>query len=111
MATVDVEVNGHSYVLGCADGQEAQLRKLAQSFDGTVREVADQVGAVGELRLVLMAALIQADELADARERVRRLQGELGAARDSLGRVETRGAAALDAAARRIEELSERLGA
>ena len=110
MATVDVTVNGQSYALGCADGQEAQIRKLAEGVDGTVRTVAEQVGSIGEARIMLMAALVQADELADARDRVRRLQAEVGAARELLGKVETRAAAALDAAARRVEELSGKVG-
>ena len=67
MATVTVEVNGRTYPVGCADGQEARVTQLAQEFDSKVSQVADQVGQVGDLKLFLMGALMLADELSEAR--------------------------------------------
>ena len=67
MATVTVEVNGRPYAVGCADGQEERVVARARQFDQHVREVAGSVGHVGDLRLVLMAALLLADELHEAR--------------------------------------------
>lgn len=67
MATVTVEVNGRPYAVGCADGQEDRVRMLAGQFDAHVRDVAAQVGHVGDIRLFLMAALLLADELYEAR--------------------------------------------
>jgi cell division protein ZapA len=67
MATVTVEVNGRPYAVGCADGQEERVRMLARHFDDHVRSVATEVGHVGDIRLFLMAALLLADELHEAR--------------------------------------------
>ena len=67
MATVTVDINGRPYAVGCADGQEDRVRLLARQFDNNVRQVAGDVGHVGDLRLFLMAALILADELHEAR--------------------------------------------
>ena len=67
MATVTVEINGRSYAVGCADGQEERVRILAKQFDGHVRQVSGEVGHVGELRLFLMAGLMLADELHEVR--------------------------------------------
>lgn len=67
MATVTVEVNGRSYPVGCADGQEARVTTLANEFASRVAQVADQVGQVGDLKLFLMGALMLADELSEAR--------------------------------------------
>lgn len=67
MATVSVEVNGRSYPIGCADGQEERVRILGREFDSQVRAVADDVGQVGDLRLFLMAALMLSDQLHEAR--------------------------------------------
>ncbi|OGN49785.1 MAG: cell division protein ZapA [Caulobacterales bacterium RIFOXYB1_FULL_67_16] len=67
MATVTVEVNGRPYAVGCADGQEERVRILAKQFDNQVRQVAQDVGHVGDLRLFLMSALILSDELHEAR--------------------------------------------
>lgn len=110
MAAVTVEINGQSYAIGCLDGQERRLQELARGFDRTVRQVAEEVGSVGDMRLTLMAALVVADELADARAAAARAQEELRRARDQLARSEARAATALDAAARRVEELAQKLG-
>ena len=67
MATVTVEINGRPYAVGCADGQEERVRILAKQFDGQVRQVASEVGQVGDIRLFLMAALLLADELHEVR--------------------------------------------
>jgi cell division protein ZapA len=67
MATVTVEINGRPYAVGCADGQEERVRILAKQFDGHVRQVAGEVGHVGDIRLFLMAGLMLADELHEAR--------------------------------------------
>ncbi|MGV8929468.1 MAG: cell division protein ZapA [Brevundimonas sp.] len=67
MATVTVEINGRPYAVGCADGQEDRVRTLATQFDGHVRQVAGEVGHVGDIRLFLMAGLMLADELHEAR--------------------------------------------
>ena len=67
MATVTVEINGRPYAVGCADGQEERVRILAKQFDGHVRQVAGEVGHVGDIRLFLMAGLILADEVHEAR--------------------------------------------
>ncbi|MBX9616190.1 MAG: cell division protein ZapA [Caulobacteraceae bacterium] len=67
MATVTVEINGRPYAVGCADGQEERVRILAKQFDTHVRQVAADVGHVGDIRLFLMAALVLADELHEVR--------------------------------------------
>lgn len=110
MASITVEVNGRPYVVGCEDGQEAHVQALARAFDRQVRDVALQVGQVGDLRLFLMASLLVADEVADARART--ADGEVRAAKAqaALAEAETRAAAALIAAAMRVERLTDGLG-
>ena len=109
MATVTVEVNGRAYSVGCEDGQEAHVASLARHFDSQVREVADAVGQVGELRLFLMAALLTADELADLRIRIEQTDAELLRLRDSHVELEAAAARAVSAAAARIDDLTQRL--
>ena len=110
MAIVEVEVNGRRYPVGCEDGQEPHLLALARQFDGQVRELAAEVGQVGDLRLFLMAALMQADELAEARARTGEAQAALARAQAEREALERRAAAALDAAAQRVEALAARAG-
>jgi cell division protein ZapA len=99
MSTVNVEVNGRQYAVGCEDGQEAHVQSLARLFDAQVQDVAAQVGQVGELRLFLMAALLTADELADARAR-------LNEAVSRVADVEAEAAALIERVAERIEGIA-----
>ena len=65
MAQVDVSVNGQSYRRACEDGQEDRLVDLAAMVDEKVIGLVNQIGQVGSNRLLVMAALIIADELVD----------------------------------------------
>ena len=105
MSTVTVEINGRPYSVGCADGQEDRVRVLARQFDEHVRQVAQDVGLVGELRLFLMAALLVSDELADVRSQLNRLKAEVEAKGAGGPSGEDRAALALTHAAERIEKL------
>ena len=60
MAQVTIEVNGRDYAVGCEDGQEGRLTQLAATVDAQVRQVAHDVGSLGEPRLILMGALVMA---------------------------------------------------
>jgi cell division protein ZapA len=68
MGQVTVAVNGRSFTITCDDGQEPRIRRLAQYVDAKVAEFVGSVGQVGETRLLLLAALLIADELSDANE-------------------------------------------
>jgi cell division protein ZapA len=102
---VSIEVNGREYQVGCEDGQEKRLAELAASVDAQVRQVADDVGPLGETRLLLMGALVMADDMAELRAEITQLQTELAALKAAGGRAEQTAIAALDAAAARIERL------
>lgn len=63
MGQLTLRVNNHPYTLACRDGEEAQLVGLAAMVDDKVSHLTAQVGQVGEARLLLMAALLLADEI------------------------------------------------
>ncbi|NJC41551.1 cell division protein ZapA [Brevundimonas alba] len=102
MATVTVEINGRPYAVGCADGQEERVRILAKQFDGHVRQVAGEVGHVGDIRLFLMAGLLLADELHEARLAVPGSEPAAASAGDGV-------AEALNAVAARLEKIAQGL--
>lgn len=107
MAQLTIEVNGRPYLVGCEDGQEEHLRELAKLFDGQVRQLTGEIGQLGETRLFLMGALMMADELADARNRLGHAQGEVTRLRAEMATLETRAATLLTNAAKRIETIAE----
>jgi len=106
MGQVTVEINAKPYVVGCEDGQEGHLRDLAALFDRQVRIVAQEVGPLGDTRLMLMGALLLSDELADTRARLAHVQADLTRVQSDYARAESRAVTALDSAAKRIEKLA-----
>ena len=68
MSQISVPVNGRNFTITCDDGQEARTRRLAQFVDAKIGQFVASVGQVGEAKLLLLAALVIADELADANE-------------------------------------------
>ncbi len=62
MATLNVTVNGNKYALACKDGDEEKLRNLANFVDSRAADLVGKLGHVNETKLLLMTAIIIADE-------------------------------------------------
>jgi cell division protein ZapA len=104
MGQVSVTVNGRLYAVSCDEGQEARIRRLAQYVDAKIADFVGTFGQVGEARMILLAALVIADELADANEALQQERGHAQAAdRERDG--------AADAAANGIEGIAQRVEA
>ena len=103
MAQVDVSVNGQSYRIACEDGQEDRLVDLAAMVDEKVLDLVNQIGQVGSNRLLVMAALIIADELVD-------LKNEAGSSqelKDNTNKQDT--VLALQEITKRIENIADQV--
>lgn len=74
MSKVTISLNGRAFTIGCEEGQQAYLRELAGHLDTHVRDLAEKVGQIGDVRLLLMAALIVTDEMREARGKVDELE-------------------------------------
>ena len=116
MAQVTVLVNGRNYTLACEDGEEEHLTALATFIDSRVAELGRSVGQVGDARLMLMASLVVADELAVANERVEELEQEIEQIKQGGGAGGGHSvmngdtfAEIIDSAAKRIEDIAARL--
>ena len=107
MGQVLVKVNGRDFALSCADGQEPRIRRLAQYVDAKIGDFTKTIGQVGEARLILLAALVIADELSDANEALaqERSRTAAGAAAAEPGEA----ASGIQEVARRIEAIAARL--
>jgi cell division protein ZapA len=68
MAHVTIRVNGYSYTVGCEDGHEAHLQDMAAAIEQRIESIKALGGQSGEARLLLLAALLLADELHDLRK-------------------------------------------
>ncbi len=74
MAQVTVVVNGRSFRMGCRDGEEARIQELAAEINSHVKRIRGGTKAVQDDRLFLMAALMMADQLWDARDEIQKLR-------------------------------------
>ncbi len=68
MAQVTLRINGFSYVLGCNDGEESHLSAMAAEVDRRIETIKAQAGQSGEARMLVMAALMLADDLHDMKQ-------------------------------------------
>lgn len=65
MPQVNVRINGYSYTMGCEDGQEQHLIAMAREVENRIDSIKALGGQSGEARLLVLAALLMADELHD----------------------------------------------
>ena len=68
MPQISVTIDGRKYRLACNEGEEARLESLAGMIDEKIGEMRTAFGEIGDQRLVIMAALTIADNLAEARD-------------------------------------------
>jgi len=116
MSQVTVTIAGKTYRIACAEGEERHLEGLAASYDTRIEEMRASFGEIGDLRLHVMAAISQADELHETKRRVAALEAELAELRRSaasggerMDLIEARLAEGVQRAAERIEELARSL--
>lgn len=65
MAQLSLKLNGYAYTVGCEDGQEGHLRAMAEQVESRIARIKALGGQSGEVRLLMLAALLMADELHD----------------------------------------------
>ena len=111
---VTVTINGRQFRMACENGQEAHLLRLAEDLDQRIEKLRTTFGEIGDTRLTVMAALTVADELADVGNRLRRLEEDMAGVQEARAAATERAnatqaavAAALNAAAERIEKVTK----
>jgi cell division protein ZapA len=62
MAEVTLSVGGYSHKVACRDGEEAHLLRLGELVDAKAKEAQLAVGNAGDVRQLLFASLLFADE-------------------------------------------------
>ena len=67
MAQVSVRINGYSYTVGCEDGQEPHLFAMAADVESRMDSIKALGTSTSEQRLLVLTALLLADELHDTR--------------------------------------------
>lgn len=65
MAEVSVTIHGKVYGIACDDGQERRVQELGKYVDARLREIAGSGAATNESHLLVLTALVLADEIFD----------------------------------------------
>jgi cell division protein ZapA len=123
MASLTINICGRAYDIACEEGQEEHVTRLAHAIDHKAQGILQQVGQVGESRLLVMLCLVLQDELVEAKAAgpvssssvdKTELLAETESARvalvEGLAKLDGQVADGLDALAVRVEAIADRLG-
>lgn len=112
MAQVTIKINGYAYTVGCEDGQEDHLQAMAAQIERRIADIKALGGQSGESRLLVLAALLMADELHDVTAEMRTLRAgapAVAGAPDSAPRTDPALGRQLNELAERAEEIAAAL--
>jgi cell division protein ZapA len=68
MAEVCITINGRPYEIGCDPGQEGRVVDIAAYVDSKLQQIARAGAAYNDAHLLVLTALVVADELFELRE-------------------------------------------
>ena len=78
MANVNIKFNNKEYLLSCDDGQEESLKELTSFLDKKYNELKDQLGNIGENKLLLITTIKLVDDYFNLKEKVVLQKNRLG---------------------------------
>ena len=71
MANINIRFNNKDYLLSCDDGQEENLKKLANHLDSKYNELKRDLGNIGENKILLITAIKMVDDYFDLFKKVK----------------------------------------
>src|SRR6187431_2895219 len=104
MPEVSVQIANRTYELACGDGEEARVQELAAYVDEKITDLRRQLPGTPEVKLLVFAALILADESREARGIAK--AAESASATDS---AETLATALEDLITSRVDKMSKKV--
>jgi len=109
MGQVTITLNSRTYRLECDDGEERHLQMLAEHVRKHVDNLTGRFGQAGDDRLILMAGLLVADELSEARRQLDDLNAKLAKIREDHAAADELVVSAQEELAGMINEAAERI--
>ncbi|HLM13962.1 MAG TPA: cell division protein ZapA [Reyranella sp.] len=106
MPEVSVQIANRNYELACGDGEEERVQELAAYVDEKVVELRRQLPGTPEVKLLVFAALILADESREARGIAKAAESAKASATDS---AETLATALEDLITSRVDKMSKKV--
>ena len=77
MANVSIKFNGKEFLLSCDDGQEEHLEELLIQINQKFNELKNDLGNLGENKLLLITAVKVMDEYHETKKKVEQKKNEL----------------------------------
>ncbi len=110
MAEVNISINGRIHEISCDNGQEGRVVDLASYIDQRLQQIARSGAAYNDAHLLVLTALVLADEIFDTREKLAAATPEAGAAKTRKEQpVDTAPAAAAAVSAEEEKALAQML--
>ena len=77
MANVSIKFNGKEFLLSCEDGQEEHLEELLIQINQKFNNLKNDLGNLGENKLLLITAIKVMDEYHETKKKVEQKKNEL----------------------------------
>ena len=77
MANVSIKFNGKDFILSCEDGQEEHLEELLIQINQKFNNLKNDLGNLGENKLLLITAVKVMDEYYETKKKVNQKKNEL----------------------------------
>ena len=77
MANVSIKFNGKEFLLSCEDGQEEHLEELLIQINQKFNDLKNNLGNLGENKLLLITAVKVMDEYYETKKKVEQKKNEL----------------------------------
>ena len=77
MANVSIKFNGKEFLLSCDDGQEEHLEELLIQLNQKFNELKNDLGNLGENKLLLITAVKVMDEYYETKKKIEQKKNEL----------------------------------
>lgn len=109
MSEVSVSIAGRDYRLACDDGQEEHLQSLGAMIDTKISDMRKHFGEIGDMRLAVMATIVIADELSEAKKKIAALDEKIARLQNADAKAVAESEQQVEQAVDVVENLAERL--
>lgn len=106
MPQVSIQIANRTYELACGEGEEARVRELGSYVDEKITELRKQMQGVPEIKLLVFAALMLADESREARMQAKQAENARASATDN---AETLASALEELITSRVDKIQKKV--
>jgi len=106
MPQVSINIANRTYELACGEGEEERVHELAAYVDDKVTQLRRQLPGVAEVKLLVFASLMLADESREARGMAKQAETARASATDN---AETLATALEELITSRVDKMSKKV--